>query len=304
MVPAWLASGRQEYQARTIRPKIHRLLPRFLTRFPALRVRSMEYSVASTDWERVRDRLGADRSVPPVPGLKPGTDAAMRALKRFLKGGLQVYHREANDPNSNARSRLSAYLHFGQVSAQRVALEVLRAEAPEDAKEAFLEELIVRKELGDNFCFYNPGYASTAGFPQWARRTLAKHARDRREYIYSLESFERGQTHDELWNAAQREMVKTGRMHGYLRMYWAKKILEWTRSPAEAVEIATLLNDRYQLDGRDPNGYTGIAWSIGGVHDRPWGERPIFGSVRYMSYEGCRRKFDVDAYVERVGAAG
>ena len=162
-----------------------------------------------------------------------------------------------------------------------------------------MEELIVRRELADNFCFYNPQYDSFAGFPTWAQKTLDEHRRDPREYLYTLAQFEQAQTHDDLWNAAQLEMVQTGKMHGYLRMYWAKKILEWTRSPEEALQIAIYLNDRYELDGRDPNGYTGIAWSLGGVHDRAWGERKVFGKIRYMSYNGCKSKFDVTAYIKK-----
>jgi deoxyribodipyrimidine photo-lyase len=162
-----------------------------------------------------------------------------------------------------------------------------------------LQQLVARRVLSYNFCFYNQNYDNTAGFPEWARRTLKDHRRDRREYIYSAEEFENAATHDELWNAAQIEMVERGKMHGYLRMYWAKKILEWTETPEHAMEIAIYLNDKYELDGRDPNGYTGIAWSIGGVHDRAWGERPVFGKIRYMSYNGCRSKFNVKAYIEK-----
>jgi deoxyribodipyrimidine photo-lyase len=139
-----------------------------------------------------------------------------------------------------------------------------------------------------------------AGFPNWARETLNKHAGDRREYLYTLKELESARTHDDLWNAAQLEMVCRGRMHGYLRMYWAKKILEWTQSPREALRFAIYLNDRYELDGRDPNGYVGIAWSIGGVHDRAWRERAIFGKVRYMSYAGMKKKFDVRRYINSI----
>jgi deoxyribodipyrimidine photo-lyase len=218
----------------------------------------------------------------------------------FINKKLADYDTARNDPSKDGQSGLSPYLHFGQISAQRVALEALRSTAPEPVKEVFLEELITRRELSDNFCFYQLAYDSPKCFPDWATKTLAKHRRDRREYLYSMKDLEAGRTHDDLWNAAQREMVLHGKMHGYLRMYWAKKILEWTRSPEEAMRIAIHLNDRYELDGRDPNGYAGITWSIGGVHDRPWGERKVFGMVRYMSEKGCRSKFDVDAYRMRV----
>jgi deoxyribodipyrimidine photo-lyase len=191
-------------------------------------------------------------------------------------------------------------MHFGHLAAQRVALKVLHHEAPLAAKEAFWEELLVRRELADNFCFYNPDYDNFQGFPAWAQKTLNDHRHDEREYLYTQKEFEKAQTHDELWNAAQLEMVATGKMHGYLRMYWGKKILEWSASPEEAQEIAIYLNDRYELDGRDPNGYTGIAWCLGGVHDRAWGERRVFGKIRYMSYRGCWGKFNIQAYIERI----
>jgi deoxyribodipyrimidine photo-lyase len=165
-----------------------------------------------------------------------------------------------------------------------------------------LEELVVRRELSDNFCFHNPHYDRVAGFPQWAQTTLDAHRRDPRPYLYSRDELEAAQTHDDLWNAAQLEMVRRGKMHGYLRMYWAKKILEWTESPEQAQEIAIYLNDKYELDGRDPNGYTGVAWSIGGVHDRAWGTRPVFGKIRYMSYNGSKGKFDVRAYAQKHAA--
>jgi deoxyribodipyrimidine photo-lyase len=190
-------------------------------------------------------------------------------------------------------------LHFGQIGAQRIAAEVLRWDGDLESRETFLEQLIVRRELSDNFCFYNVRYDSLEGCPDWALRTLEDHLSDPREHLYDLDRFEAAATHDELWNAAQIELTFTGTMPGYLRMYWAKKILEWTEHPAEAHRIALLLNDRYQLDGRDPNGYVGVAWSIGGVHDRPWTERPVFGKIRYMNASGCRRKFDVTRYVTR-----
>jgi deoxyribodipyrimidine photo-lyase len=169
---------------------------------------------------------------------------------------------------------------------------------PAAVKEAFLEELTVRRELADNFCNYNPSYDQCDAFPDWAKKTLDEHRKDRREFIYSREELENGLTHDQLWNAAQLELVKRGKMHGYMRMYWGKKILEWTRSPEEALKYAIYLNDRYELDGRDPNGYAGIAWSLGGVHDRAWNERPVFGKIRYMSYNGCKSKFNVNKYIE------
>jgi deoxyribodipyrimidine photo-lyase len=245
-----------------------------------------------------RVRLLHEGQITPGPVLS-GEKAARKMLQEFLQAKLAAYPDKRNDPNEDAQSNLSPYLHFGQIAAQRAALEVEESSAPRLARAAFLEELVVRRELSDNFCFYNPHYDRVAGFPQWAQSTLAAHRRDPRPYLYSRDELERAETHDDLWNAAQLEMVQRGKMHGYLRMYWAKKILEWTESPEQALDIAIYLNDKYELDGRDPNGYTGIAWSIGGVHDRAWGERPVFGKIRYMSYGGSKGKFDVRAYVQK-----
>jgi deoxyribodipyrimidine photo-lyase len=158
--------------------------------------------------------------------------------------------------------------------------------------------MIIRRELSDNFCYFNKNYDSFEGFHPWAQESLNLHRKDKRDYIYTLDEFEHARTHDDLWNAAQLEMVNKGKMHGYMRMYWAKKILEWTKSPEDAMRTAIYLNDKYELDGRDPNGYTGISWSIGGVHDRPWFERPVYGKIRYMNYNGCAKKFDVKKYVD------
>jgi deoxyribodipyrimidine photo-lyase len=302
IVPCWEASGRQEYAAYTIRPKISRMLGEFLTAFPGTDgQRSVSFrGFRKADWQKSRKALELDSSVKAVSWVKPGSPSASEALRGFIENGLSRYPAESNDPNAPGQSGLSPYLHFGQISAQRVALEVGRADAAQSAREAFLEQLIVRRELSDNFCCYNKYYDSTRGFPDWARRTLDEHRSDPRSYLYGIEQFEMAETHDDLWNAAQTEMSRTGRMHGYMRMYWAKKVLEWTRSPEAAMEILISLNDRYELDGRDPNGYVGVAWSVGGVHDRAWKERGVFGKIRYMSYEGCRRKFDVDGYIERI----
>ena len=301
IVPCWHASPKQEYGAYTLRPRIKKLLPDFLCDFPTVLpnpVSSNKVFATSVDWHKVYSDV-ADHSVQEVDWLIPGEKAANELIGVFLKDGLQAYDQKRNDPNLDGQSNISPYLHFGHIAPQRVALLVNKARVHDDEKAAFLEELIVRRELADNFSFYNQNYDCFEGFPDWARKTLNAHRSDTREYQYSLETFEHGKTHDDLWNAAQRQMVELGKMHGYLRMYWAKKILEWSASPEDAMEIAIHLNDRYELDGRDPNGFAGIAWSIGGVHDRAWQERPIFGKVRYMSYAGCARKFDVKGYAAR-----
>jgi deoxyribodipyrimidine photo-lyase len=255
--------------------------------------------VPAPDWDGAAAGLAVGEAGPPITWRTPGSRAAGVALTAFLEQGLAGYDSARNDPVRDGQSDLSPYLHFGQLAPQRVAWEVARR--PESAdRDAFLEELVVRRELSDNFCHHNPDYDRYEGLPAWARRTLEDHLDDPREHLYDLEQFETAQTHDALWNAAQTEMRLRGKMPGYLRMYWAKKILEWTRDPGEALDVAITLNDRWQLDGRDPNGYVGCAWSIGGLHDRPWTERPIFGKVRYMNLNGCKRKFRVDRYLDRV----
>lgn len=320
IVPVHVASQKKEFAAYTLRPKLHRLLPEYLTEFPALSAQEPALTAPEPSWEKLLAHPAINTDVAPISWTLPGENAAHEALKRFIAERLPRYATERNDPLAQAQSDLSPYLHYGMLSAQRIALEVLAAtesriedaldsvknkakldtESPEliDHVGAFLEELIVRRELSDNFCLYEPAYDSTDGFPDWAKRSHDAHRGDERETVYTREEFELGKTHDDLWNAAQREMVVHGKMHGYMRMYWAKKILEWTRSPEEAMEIAIYLNDKYEIDGRDPNGYAGIAWSIGGVHDRAWFVRPIFGQIRYMARSGCEKKFDVPAYIK------
>ncbi len=301
IVPCRVASSKQEYGAYTFRPKIRRTLPEFLTNFPSLVKHPFRSkgNVSAKDWDRIMEECGADRSVPEVEWLKPGESAGRRILRDFLGNRLCAYDSERNDPTKNGQSNLSPYLHFGHVAPQRVALEAERYGDHIRSQESFLEELVVRRELSDNFCLYNDHYDSFQGLPEWARKSLDMHRSDTREYVYSPEKFEKAETRDALWNAAQKEMILTGKMHGYMRMYWAKKILEWTESPEQALETAIYLNDRYELDGRDPNGSAGIAWSIGGVHDRAWIDRPVFGKIRYMNFNGCRRRFDVQSYIAK-----
>ncbi len=324
IVPVRVASPKLEFAAYTLRPKLHRLLPAWLDSFPApaRQPYPADFAEAPPDWDRLEASPRVDRAVTAIEWLKPGERAAAQALAEFVDMRLDGYAARRNDPLADGQSGLSPYLHYGMIAPQQVALSVLaRVAAPVgevmhalknkakveegaplglmDHAAAFLEELVVRRELSDNFCFYNPHYDTAAGFPAWAQKSHAVHRRDRRDHLYTREQFESAATHDDLWNAAQREMTETGKMHGYMRMYWAKKILEWTRSPEEAMAIAVWLNDRYELDGRDPNGYAGIAWSIGGVHDRAWFTRPVYGQIRYMARSGCGRKFDTAAYVRR-----
>ncbi len=297
VVPCWVASDKQEYAARTIRPKLHGKREEFLTDFPEVREMPSDPGV-SVDWDAV-EALDADDSVKPVEWITPGEDAAHTRLQEFI-GGLPGYAGTRNDPSVTELSDLSPYFHYGHLAPQRAIYEVINSDNPEEDVDEFVEEAFIRRELADNFCFYNDRYDSFGGFPDWAKESLDEHRDDERDYIYTREEWEHAETHDELWNAAQLEMIKWGKMHGYMRMYWAKKILEWTESPEEALDIAIYLNDKYELDGRDPNGYVGCAWSIGGVHDRAWQERPVYGKVRYMNRNGCERKFDVQAYIDRV----
>ncbi len=299
IVPCRSASGKQEFAARTFRPKITALLDDFLIPFPENNHRQDSFPHAPPDWKRAFCSVaGGNDSLPgawPVPGEK---EAGIK-LGKFLANAFRNYADKRNDPNAGAVSRLSPYLHFGQISTQECALRALGADVPATSRQAFLEELIVRRELSDNYCRYNRHYDSYDGIPSWARESLEKHALDARDHLYGETEFAAARTHDMLWNAAQRELLETGTIHGYMRMYWAKKILEWSVSPEEAFNTAIALNDRYALDGRDPNGYVGVAWSIGGVHDRPWFERPVFGKVRYMNAAGCARKFDTKSYIRR-----
>ncbi|MGC9445074.1 MAG: deoxyribodipyrimidine photo-lyase [Candidatus Methanospirareceae archaeon] len=301
IVPCWLASPKQEFAARTLRPKITRAVPAFLEGFPPLRRHPDKWheSRNTVDWAYAVRSLRVDEQVPAVNWLKLGEKAAYQVLRQFLEYKLESYPERRNDPGKDVLSNLSPYLHFGQIGAQRVVLEVNQSEASPHARDAFMEELIVRRELAENYCYYNRAYDSLDGLPAWARETLQKHVEDPREYLYTRTELEQAKTHDRYWNAAQMEMVLSGKMHGYMRMYWGKKILEWSSMPDAAFTTALFLNDRYELDGRDPNGVTGVAWCFG-THDRPWWERAIFGKVRYMNAAGLKRKFDMDAYVTKV----
>lgn len=301
IVPCLYVSQKEEFAAYTIRPKIQKLLPEFLDEFPIIEPVD-ENDLSNTElieWDKIYNSLNIDRSVKKVNWLKPGESAAAEMLEKFLSEKIDRYDMDRNNPTLDGQSNLSPYLHFGQISAQRIALRVMENYTNSPGAKPFLEELIVRRELSDNFCFNNPNYDSFDGFKDWAKESLNKHANDKRDYIYNLDDFENAKTHEDLWNAAQLELTTTGKMHGYMRMYWAKKILEWSESPQEAMRITIYLNDKYQLDGRDPSGYVGCAWSIGGIHDRAWFERSVYGKIRYMNYNGCKKKFDVDGYIKK-----
>lgn len=303
IVPCWIASDKEEFAAYTFRPKIHKKLGEYLTEYPSLVTQQQvptQLEASTIQWDELMQTLQIGIDAQPVTWLKPGARAAQDTLQGFIDSRLPHYADKRNDPNESVLSQLSPYLHFGHISAQRVALTVREVRgAGKDNKDAFLEELIVRRELADNYCFYNTQHAQVAGAHAWAQKTIVEHAHDVREYEYTKEQLEYAHTHDELWNAMQKQMVLEGKMHGWCRMYWAKKILEWTPDTQTAIDIALYLNDKYELDGNDPNGVVGVMWSICGVHDRAWNERPIFGKIRYMNFSGAKRKFDVSAYIER-----
>ena len=301
VVPVEEASPKEEYSAATLRPKIRRLLPKYLVKIeehePLMTSLHLDFdSLNVGNIEETITELDIDRSVKSTEFFLGGTEEAERLLNNFLDSKLDLYPNLRNDPNADCLSNMSPYLHFGQISPLYIALKILETGSP--SKDTYLEELIVRRELGANFVFYNQLYDSFEGLPRWAKIILSEHNGDQREYTYSIDELERAVTHDPYWNAAQREMVVTGKMHGYMRMYWGKKIIEWSSTPVEAFQRCLYLNNKYELDGRDPNGFAGVAWCFG-KHDRPWAGRPVFGNIRYMSAEGLRRKFDVDKYAKK-----
>ncbi len=306
VVPLAVVSTKAEYAARTIRPRIQKHLDDYLTLPRPLRPRQPSLSLALKgldldDIDGVVAGLKINRSVPPVQMFfKGGTGEAKKRLRRFIRHSLVNYDNHRNQPQTDDISHMSPYLHFGQISPVYLALQVRDAREGQGIdRAAYLEELIVRRELAANFVYYTPDYDRYTCLPEWARKTLAEHAADQRENLYTRKELEAAQTHDPYWNAAMREMKYTGFMHNYMRMYWGKKILEWTADPEEAFDTTLAINNKYFLDGRDPNSFAGVAW-VFGKHDRAWGERPVYGKVRSMVASGLRRKFDIDTYVRKV----
>lgn len=317
IIPVWAASDKREFAAHTMRRKVHvkletyMLEPGDIIKHPYNApgtIESMTFNQAEQFITQIPTRGIAIAAI-------PGEKAATQHLSEFIDCGLDSYAVNRNDIANDQQSGLSPYLHYGQISSLRVALEVIKhsdrrpllfeevklashGETPSmyDGVNALLEEMVVRKELADNFCFYAKDYVSLTAGPDWAQQSLAAHADDIREHIYSRDQWEHAQTHDLSWNAAQNQLRKSGKIHGYMRMYWAKKMLEWSKTPELALADCIYLNDTYSVDGGDPNGYVGILWSMVGLHDRPWFDRPVFGTVRYMNEGGLMRKFDVVAY--------
>ena len=307
IVPSRLLEKAQ-YAAHIIRPRLQAQLKRFLVpstnpraAFPWKAPRSLLSIDPQIDWHRadLTEGWSIDRSVSMVSGWRGGTEEARRLLHEFVQHKLRGYGTLRNKPEVDHTSRLSPYLHFGHIGPVTIALAVEKADAPIADKEAFLNQIITWRELALNLVRFNPDYDNFLCGEPWAHRSLAQHAKDPRPVLYTERQLENAETHDPLWNAAQMQMVTTGWMHNYVRMYWAKKILEWSPAPAEAYRVAVYLNDKYELDGRDPNGYAGIAWSIVGKFDRPWFERPIFGQIRYMSGASTGKKFDSRKYIQQ-----
>ena len=306
VVPVAVVSPKAEYAARTIRPRISRHLEQFLVPCPRYRPKhaSVDIDVECLDLgsiDTVLNDLDIDRSVSAVtPFFKGGAAEAKKRLRRFIVHRLQRYEKNRNQPQTDDVSHMSPYLHFGQISPVFLAMAIAGASTGTQAdREAYLEEIIVRRELAANFVHYTPDYDRYSCLPAWAQKSLAEHAADRRTALYDRRTLKAAETHDPYWNAAMNEMRDTGFMHNYMRMYWGKKILEWTSSPEAAFDTAIALNNRYFLDGRDPNSYAGVGW-VFGLHDRAWFQREIFGKVRYLAATGLERKCDIRAYVDKV----
>jgi deoxyribodipyrimidine photo-lyase len=305
-VPVEIASDKQEPYAFTFRKKIYSLFDKYIIelkpRAPKIKSVSFDFGIEEITFNNsleIFNILNIDKSVSLSPFVG-GYSQARKYLEEFIEKKLHRYKEFRSHPELDYQSNLSPYLHFGQISPIEVVLEVLSKYGRNDENvDSFFNELIVWRELARNFCYYNPNYNQYEGIPDWAKETLEEHKNDKREYIYTIEELENAKTHDEYWNSAQLELLKTGKMHNYMRMYWCKKLIEWTDDPKKAFDIACYLNDKYELDGRDPNGYAGISWCFG-THDRPWKERKIFGKIRYMSASGLEAKFDIKKYVEKV----
>ena len=306
VVPIKVVSGKAEYAARTIRPKIHKHLDDFLIPFKHTRIKKASLQLRAkgidlSNIDTVLKKMSLDRSVLPVSQFfKGGTSRGKKIFKKFMRERFEYYAANRNQPQTDDVSHMSKYLHFGQISPLYLALQILKTDQRfKDARDSYIEELIVRRELAMNFVYYTLHYDSYDCLPAWAQKTLAEHKKDRREYRYTRRQLENASTHDAYWNAAMREMKFTGFMHNYMRMYWGKKILEWSATPEQAFKNTLAINNKYFLDGRDANSYTGVAW-VFGIHDRAWFERPIFGKIRYMAASGLERKCDIQAYVKKV----
>jgi deoxyribodipyrimidine photo-lyase len=305
IVPVDTVSDHVEFAARTIRPKITRLLDKFIQPVEKIPVKKKSLDLDITvfdlsDIPKLANSLKVDKSVLPVDTpYSGGQTTARKTFSDFLEHRFKNYVLNRNQPQTSDTSYMSRYLHFGNISPLELVFMLREQGRGQENIDSYIEEVIVRRELAINFCNFNPNYDSYECIPAWAKKTLNEHRHDQRTHLYSLEQLEKAQTHDPYWNAAQKEQVYTGYMHNYMRMYWGKKILEWSATPEEAFKNALYLNNKYFIDGRNANGFVGVAWCFG-VHDRPWGERAIFGMVRYMNAAGLERKADPKAYVQKI----
>ncbi|MBA3960729.1 MAG: deoxyribodipyrimidine photo-lyase [Chthoniobacterales bacterium] len=306
VVPIEIASDKQEFAARTLRPKLERVFEKYLVRPPKTKLEKGSLGLELGGEEissALLRRLQLDDSVPAVTSFfRGGTGAAETIFRRFLRAHFRNYREHRNQPQTSDVSHMSKYLHFGQISPVWLALEA-RKQKNAGAKNvaSFIDELLVRRELAMNFCHFNEAYDTYGALPEWARKSLGEHRRDKRAHVYSRAELEAGATYDPYWNAAMREMRVSGYMHNYMRMYWGKKILEWSPSPEEAHATVLAINNKFFLDGRDANSFANVGWLFG-LHDRPWPERSVFGKVRYMNAAGLERKCDIRAYVAKVNA--
>jgi deoxyribodipyrimidine photo-lyase len=301
---------KREYAAYTIRPKIQKLLPQYLQPYsmPQL-IKSwsgpvpaaeLHLEVTAAEIPELVASCEIDHSIAPSLSYRGGPQAAAQHLQHFVSRNLKRYAEGRNEPSEHATSNMSPYLHFGHISSLELALTVREAAIQQGGSaDEYLEELIVRRELAFNYARWVERADTMCNLPEWAKKTLREHSCDPRQPSYTREQFERAATHDNLWNACQKEMRLRGKIHGYYRMYWGKKIIEWSPTCQHALEAMVYLHDRYALDGRDPNTYTNILWCFG-LHDRPWTERPVFGQIRWMSLDGMKRKTDVDAYLKEI----
>lgn len=298
LLPIEMVSDKEEYTAATLRRKYNRILEEFEENieFYDYKGNYVQDDFDEVDLSNYKEYLNLDMSVKSTD-FRGGHDEGIKIFKGFLNNKIEKYSEMRNDPVFDYQSNISPYLHFGMISP--IEINDLLKNYSGEGKDDFFEEAFVRRELAKNFCYYNKNYDNFDCIIGWARETLKEHEKDEREYIYSFEEFENAETHDEYWNAAQMEMVKTGKMHGYMRMYWAKKVLEWAETPEKAYDYLIKLNNKYELDGRDENSYTGVAWTFG-KHDRAWTERKVFGKIRYMNDNGLKRKFDIGKYVQKI----
>ena len=298
----------RQYAAYTIRPRINRLLPQYLKPPDSLRVKhrftgkppSFHTKVTEDAIASLVASCEINHAITPSLSFEGGSKQAEKLLQFFLKTNLKRFSEDRNQPIEHATSHMSPYLHFGQISSLEIALAVKEhAHINKTSADSYLEELIVRRELSFNYARHVEDPGDLKNLPDWCQQNMQKHARDKRDPLYTPKQFEAAETHDELWNATQKEMLLRGKIQGYYRMYWGKKIIEWSRGYQKAADTMIDIHGRHALDGRDPNTYTNILWCFG-LHDRAWPERPVFGKMRFMSIEGLRRKTKTQAYIDEI----